>query len=114
MEHPFYHETFPGDVQILRWPHARPLPEEEIISFFSARGLSYSRWSNGPGDVYGVHSHTYRKTLFCLEGSITFSLPEAGREVELHHGDRLILPSGTRHGATVGPQGVTCIEAGET
>jgi quercetin dioxygenase-like cupin family protein len=108
-----YHETLPGNVQVLRWPHARPLPEEEILRFFIARNLSYSRWSNGPGDVYAVHSHPYRKTLFCLEGSITFSLPVGGRDVELHAGDRLILPAGTRHGAVVGPQGVTCIESAE-
>ena len=109
-----YHETLPGNVQVLRWPHAHPLPEEEIVNFFKARGLSHSRWSNGPGDVYAAHSHPYRKTLFCIEGSITFSLPDVGRDVELHPGDRLILPVGTRHGAIVGPKGVTCIEAGES
>ncbi|HET6466226.1 MAG TPA: cupin domain-containing protein [Nitrospiria bacterium] len=108
-----YHETLPGNVQVLRWPHAHSLPEEEIHRFFGARNLSSSRWSNGPGEIYGVHSHPYRKTLFCIEGSITFSLPDIGRDVELHPGDRLILPVGTRHGAVVGPQGVTCIEAGE-
>jgi hypothetical protein len=35
------------------------------------------------------------------------------QNVELHPGDRLILPTGVQHGATVGSQGVTCIEAGE-
>jgi len=90
---PSYHETLPGNVQVLRWP-------------------SPSRWSNGPGDVYAAHAHPYRKTLFCLEGSIVFSLPDSGREVELHPGDRLIIPAGTRHGAIVGPRGVACIEAG--
>jgi Cupin domain len=113
MEQPSYHETLPGNVQVLRWPHARPLPEEEIVRFFDARSRPHSRWSNGPGDRYDVHVHSYRKTLFCVEGSITFTLPDAGRDVELHRGDRLILPPGTRHGAVVGPDGVTCIEAGE-
>ncbi len=103
-----------GEVQIIRWPHAHPLPEEEILGFFNARGLRYTRWSNGPGEIYGVHTHPYRKILFCLEGSITFSLSDLGREVELHLGDRLIIPAGMRHGATVGPKGVTCIEAGES
>ena len=113
MNQPSYHETLPGNVQVLRWPHAHSLPEEEIVNFFGARGLTHGRWSNGPGEVYGIHSHSYRKTLFCLDGSITFSLPDASHEVELHPGDRLIIPAGTRHGAVVGPQGVTCIEAGE-
>ena len=113
VKQPLYHESLPAGVQVLRWPHAHPLPETEVLAFFQARGLSPTQWSNGPGDVYGVHSHPYRKTLFCLTGSITFSLPDYARDVELRPGDRLILPPGVCHGATVGPKGVTCIEAGE-
>ncbi len=106
--------SLPEGVQVVRWPHpSRQLPEEEVTRFFDARNQRYSRWSNGPREVYAVHAHTYRKTLFCIEGSITFTLPDAGQSVELHHGDRLILPPQMRHGAVVGPDGVTCIEAGE-
>ena len=106
-------ESFPVEVQILRWPHPYPLPESEVLRFFQASGLAPMRWSNGPGDVYGIHSHAYRKTLFCLKGSITFSLPDYSQDLELCTGDRLILPAGILHGALVGPEGVTCIEAGE-
>jgi Cupin domain len=66
------------------------------------------RWGNGPGDRYGRHDHPYHKVLFCLEGSITFHL--ADRDVELGPGDRLDLPAGTPHAATVGPSGCRCIE----
>lgn len=114
IKQPSYHESLPAGVQVLRWPHAHPLPEAEIFGFFQARGLNPNRWSNSPGEVYGVHSHPYRKTLFCLTGSITFSLSDYSRDVELHPGDRLTLPIGVQHGATVGPKGVTCIEAGES
>lgn len=75
--------------------------------------MAATRWSNGPGDVYAVHSHAYQKTLFCVNGSITFSLPDLKQEVALRPGDRLILPPTTRHGAVVGAEGVTCIEAGD-
>ncbi|MEW6325067.1 MAG: hypothetical protein AB1515_06735, partial [Nitrospirota bacterium] len=105
--------SLPEGVQVVRWPHARPLPEEEVTRFFDARGLRWGRWSNGPREVYAIHAHAYRKTLFCMEGSITFTLPDADRSVELRQGDRLILPPNLRHGAVVGPGGVTCIEAGE-
>ena len=44
-------------------------------------------------------------------GSITFHLPELGRDVMLEAGDRLDLPTGTLHGADVGAHGVTCLEA---
>jgi quercetin dioxygenase-like cupin family protein len=104
--------NLPDGVQLVRWPHPHPLPDEEVVRFFNARGLTASRWSNGPQAVYSVHTHPYRKILFCLKGSITFSLPETGQSVALRQGDRLTLPPGTRHGAVVGPEGVTCIEAG--
>jgi quercetin dioxygenase-like cupin family protein len=105
-------ESFPVGVQVHRWVYPYPLSESTVLRFFRTRGLDPTRWSNGPGDVYGIHSHSYRKTLFCLEGSITFSLPEYSQDLELHTGDRLILPAGILHGAIVGPEGVTCIEAG--
>ena len=103
----------PEGVELVRWPHARSLPEEEVVRFFQARKLRFSRWSNGPDEIFSLHTHPYRKILYCLRGSISFTLPDAGESVALRAGDRLILPSGLRHGAVVGPDGVTCIEAGE-
>lgn len=112
-DHPSYHEALPQGVEVLRWPHKHPLPELEVVAFFESRNLTSSRWSNGPGEVYSVHTHRYRKTLFCVKGSIIFSLPDLNQDIALRPGDRLTLPPGTRHGATVGPEGVTCIEAGD-
>lgn len=72
-------------------------------------GGGYS-WSNGPGDRYAAHSHPFEKVLYCVEGSITFRLEREGRSVELHPGDRLLLPPDTPHSALVGPEGCVCIE----
>jgi cupin superfamily acireductone dioxygenase involved in methionine salvage len=47
--------------------------------------------------------------LFCLRGSIVFRTDEG--DVEMTAGDRLDLPPGTAHAATVGPGGCECIEA---
>ena len=47
--------------------------------------------------------------LFCLAGSITFHT--GGGDLELSAGDRLDLEAGTEHGATVGSDGVECVEA---
>src|SRR5688572_4201853 len=66
-------------------------------------------WSNGPGDTYGWHEHSYHKVLYCSEGTIVFHLRDG--DVELGPGDRLDIESGTEHSATVGPEGVTCVEA---
>ena len=74
-------------------------------------GLEPSSWGNGPFDHYAEHRHAHDKVLVVAAGSITFHLPELGRDLDLSAGDRLDLPAGTLHGADVGPSGVTCLEA---
>lgn len=76
-----------------------------------SEGLQPSSWGNVPGDTYGEHSHEYDKVIVAAAGSITFHLPHLALDVELAEGERLELPARTRHGATVGPRGVTCLEA---
>jgi len=80
------------------------------LAAFADEGCEAPRsWSNGPGDRYGRHRHGEAKVLFCLEGSIVFHTD--GGDLELTAGDRLDLPAGTAHAATVGPSGCACIEA---
>ena len=77
---------------------------------FTAEACSPQRsWANGPGDEYGWHAHQQAKVLFCLEGSIVFHTDDG--DVPMSAGDRLDLPVGTRHAATVGPAGCACVEA---
>lgn len=76
---------------------------------FAEEGLTPTTWSNGPEYLYDQHQHPYHKVLFCVAGSIVFHTPDG--DVHLEAGDRLDLPAGTPHSATVGPQGVTCMEA---
>lgn len=72
-------------------------------------GLDPGAWSNGPGDWYGSHDHTYDKVIVVASGSITFGLADG--PAELAAGDRLELPAQTAHDASVGPDGVVCLEA---
>jgi quercetin dioxygenase-like cupin family protein len=74
-------------------------------------GLSPYVWSNAPYDIYAAHTHSYIKVIFVAQGSITFGLPESGKQVALRAGDRLDLPAGIVHEARVGAQGVVCLEA---
>jgi quercetin dioxygenase-like cupin family protein len=67
-------------------------------------------WSNGAGERYSPHSHSFEKVLYCVDGSITFALEDEGKQLELKQGDRMVLPAGTVHSAIVGPAGCTCIE----
>ncbi len=88
-----------------------PSPDETVAGMRD-EGLEPRRWSNAPGDTYGWHDHPYHKVLFCSEGSIVFHTRDG--DVELRPGDRLDIEPGTEHAATVGPEGVSCVEAPRT
>ena len=99
------------EIEIIRWPEEE-LPDEALLrSILADEDLHPYVWSNGPGDVYGAHSHSYHKVIYVICGSITFGLPESGDKVTLNGGDRLELPAGVTHNAVVGQQGVACLEA---
>ncbi|MBV9228813.1 MAG: cupin domain-containing protein [Chloroflexi bacterium] len=101
-------------MEVIRWQEATPPQEQELRKRMQKEGLSPYVWSNGPGDRYAVHSHSYQKVLYCVSGSIRFVLPDRPGEegnIDLAPGDCMILPAGVRHSAVVGPQGVICLEA---
>lgn len=86
-----------------------PPSREEIEARFEQEGLRPHQWGNAPGERYRWHSHSYHKVLYCLTGSIVFHTEEG--DLELEPGDRMDLEPGTEHAATVGPDGVRCMEA---
>jgi uncharacterized protein (DUF2062 family) len=100
-----------GEIRVTPWTGAEPVAEAAIRERLNAENLSGYRWSNGPGDVYGAHSHDYHKVIYVVRGAIRFGLPERGETVALSAGDRMDLPAGVVHDAVVGPDGVVCIEA---
>jgi quercetin dioxygenase-like cupin family protein len=99
----------PG-VRVQPWTDERPPTEETILGVMAREGLRPYRWANGPGDVYGAHSHPYHKVILVVSGSITFGFPDAGTTTTLAAGDRLELSPGVAHDAVVGPHGVVCLE----
>jgi len=98
------------EVAVEPWSHASPPAEALITQMMTEEGVPPYRWSNGPGDQYPPHTHSYHKVIYVVQGSITFGLPTEGRQVQLQAGDRLDLPAGIRHDAVVGPAGVICLE----
>jgi len=96
---------------IEKWIGERSPSEAEIRERLADEGLSAYSWSNGPGDVYSAHSHIFHKVIYVVKGSITFGLPNQGKQLSFEAGDRLELPQDTVHNAVVGPNGVTCLEA---
>jgi quercetin dioxygenase-like cupin family protein len=100
----------PG-VRVQPWAGAGTPTEAAIQAVLAREGLRAGRWANGPGDVYGAHSHPYHKVILVVSGSITFGFPAGGTTATLTAGDRLELPPGVEHDAVVGPHGVVCLEA---
>ena len=104
-------------MQIIRWQEAVMPREDDLRRRMQQAGLAPYAWSNGPGESYAVHGHSYEKVLYCVRGSIRFVLPDQRDEqgnvgvVDLTPGDCMILPAGVLHSAQVGAQGVTCLEA---
>ncbi|HEU5002975.1 MAG TPA: cupin domain-containing protein [Actinomycetota bacterium] len=96
-------------LSVTRWGQPEAPTEASVRAVFATEGLSPYAWSNGPGDRYAVHTHSFDKVLICAQGSIAFQV--AGEDVTLQAGDRLDLPAGTPHGALVGPRGCVCLEA---
>lgn len=90
--------------------HAGPDDAEAAAGLLRRGGLQPREWSNGPGDRYGWHEHAYDKLLYCVDGSITFHTHDG--DFSLAAGDRLEIPAGTQHAATVGTAGVRCVEGG--
>jgi len=86
-----------------------PPAREEIGARFEEEGLRPHSWGNGPRERYEWHSHGYQKVLYCVSGGIVFHTSEG--DFELEPGDRLEVEPGTEHAATVGPEGVECMEA---
>jgi mannose-6-phosphate isomerase-like protein (cupin superfamily) len=97
-------------VTALHTPRAAPSSTREELDRHLREEAGDPRWwSNAPADTYAWHDHPYHKVLYCAEGTIVFHTRDG--DVALRAGDRLDLPPGTEHAATVGAAGVTCVEA---
>ncbi|MCS6992993.1 MAG: cupin domain-containing protein [Anaerolineales bacterium] len=99
------------EVHLIRWAGPGEPNENAIRKLLDGEALSYYAWGNEPLDTYAAHTHPYHKVLYVIQGSITFHLPQSGQSLTLRPGDRLELPAGTIHSATVGIEGVQCLEA---
>jgi quercetin dioxygenase-like cupin family protein len=99
------------ELKVTPWTDETPPTEEGLRELLAEQELHVYRWSDGPDSVFQGHTHGYHKILYVLEGSIKFDLPTRHEKFNLTLGTRFDLPSGTRHSAVVGPDGVVCLEA---
>jgi mannose-6-phosphate isomerase-like protein (cupin superfamily) len=87
----------------------RSFSRRRIRAQMLREGLSPYEWRSYAGEFFDWHSHDFHDIICCVSGSIIFHL-ETG-DFLLSPGDRLEMDRGTRHAATVGREGVICLEA---
>jgi len=92
---------------VTRWDGPPPT-RADVEDRLRTDDLQWTAWGNGPDDRYGWHDHSYRDLVWCVAGSITFHTVDGDHE--LRPGDQLDLDPGTPHAASVGPDGVECLE----
>ena len=87
------------------WTGAVAPNETDLRRRLQAEGFDAMVWSDSPDRTYAPHRHDHHECLWCVRGAITFHID--GSDYRLDAGDRLMLPEGTLHGATAGPDGAT-------
>lgn len=102
--------SLPPPLIELPWDRPERPTTTSVAERLRDAGVEPTAWSNGPGDHYGMHEHSYTKLLVCAAGSITFLIGPDADPVELRPGEGFVLPPLTPHAAVVGPAGCTCLE----
>ena len=89
----------------IAWPGPDTPSEAALRGQLEREGFSVFRWHDAAGATYSPHAHDHDESLWVVAGQITFGA--GGQELRLGPGDRLMLPRGTVHTATAGPEGAT-------
>jgi quercetin dioxygenase-like cupin family protein len=76
-----------------------PLTEKRMIHVLEHEGYEVAVYAYREGTVFAEHAHAQDKCHAVLDG--TFRITIAGVALDLKAGDRLYLPSQTRHAAEV-------------
>lgn len=101
-------------VRIVRWRGGQHPTLDLMKKTLESHGLRTFKWSQHANYRYGVRSHGFAKSLYCLEGSIEVFIPDTHERHILRPGDRIDLARGIRHSITVGLNGATCLEGTKT
>ncbi|MEZ4872228.1 MAG: cupin domain-containing protein [Bdellovibrionales bacterium] len=86
---------------ITRW-QAPVIPEiEQIKNMFSAEGLDPHVETLTPDKSLPDHRHPFDEVRMVAKGEILLNI--AGNKLLLREGDRITIPSNTKHSLAVGP-----------
>lgn len=99
-----------SNYRVVRWQGGQHPTLELMKQNLEGRGLRAFKWSQHANYRYGVRTHGFAKSLYCVSGSIEVILPDQRQRIKLRTGDRIDLARGVRHSVTVGTSGATCLE----
>ena len=88
------------EVHLERWdPADGPVSEKRLMSVLEAEGFEVAVYAYRQGTSFPTHEHAQDKCDGVLDGVLRVTVGET--VYDLHAGDRLYLPTGTRHSAEV-------------
>jgi len=82
-------------MKITRWRGDRKPTQEEMESMYKDEGLEFMLETYPAGSEVKEHRHPFDEVRMIVAGAMRFNV--AGNEFILREGDRLDLPSNTRH-----------------
>ena|SRR6185437_10302409 len=90
-------------MRIIRWRADRKPTQGEIEAMFIDEGLEFVIETSAAGAEVKEHKHPFDEVRMIVQGAMRFNV--AGNEFILKEGDRLELPSNTRHRTKAEPSG---------
>lgn len=106
--------TLQETIRVVRWRGGQHPTPNLMKQNLESEGLRAFQWRQQANYRFGVRSHGFNKSLYCVDGSVEVFFPDARKRVTLRTGDRLDIASGVRHSVTVGLSGATCLEGTPT
>jgi quercetin dioxygenase-like cupin family protein len=82
-------------MRIIRWRADRKPTQDEVLSILQDEGLDCQVETSDAGTEIKDHKHPFDEIRIVVRGAIRYNV--AGNEFILREGDRLELPSNTRH-----------------
>lgn len=90
-------KTVAASVRLIRWNKDVPPEGPAVRHGLLLERLTVLEWTDPPGTIYPVHTHSFAQVRVVLHGRMRIGLPESGEEIIIGPGDRLDLPPETPH-----------------
>jgi quercetin dioxygenase-like cupin family protein len=98
-------------VEITRWQGSQNPTVSVITRLMNKERLTPYEWRGTPNSRQSVRSNNYHRIIYVTSGILEVVLPDVNQTAKLRTGDRIVIPSGIRHGLISGSTGVECLEA---